>query len=169
MNAYKLGIIDKEGNRIKEKKIETGAEKSAYNTFHRLVFSLKRLLNKIPGGSSTIASYAAALFLIKETYGLRDSSLEKILENSGIEVLDLLSESTEWFVLENKMLSPGVYKVANGKVCNSTFEEVVRPKDKIRVEMEAYPVGDVFGIDVYEATHIGTQQKIYVTAGELIR
>ena len=44
--AYKLGIIDEDGKKIK--KPTTSAEKEVYNTFHRLVFSIKRLINKIP-------------------------------------------------------------------------------------------------------------------------
>ena len=36
-------------------------------------------------------------------------------------------------------------------------------KDQIRISKESYPVGDVFGVDIYEATHMRTNQKIYVT------
>jgi hypothetical protein len=42
--------------------------------------------------------------------------------------------------------------------------------DKIRIESELNaPVGQVFGINVYEATHVNTNKKIYLTAGELAR
>ena len=34
--------------------------------FDRMIFNLKKLIEKIPGGKTRIASYAAALFLIKE-------------------------------------------------------------------------------------------------------
>lgn len=166
-NAYKLGLID--GNGVKIKKPETSEEKSAYNPFHRLVFNIKKLLAKAPGGSSKLATYAAALFLIKEKFNVSDSNLEKILEKSGLEVMDLLRENSEWFLLEDKMLSPGVYRLRNEKVVNTTCEELVKAKDRVRVSDESYPVGDVFGIDVYEATHIPTNQKIYITVGELIR
>jgi hypothetical protein len=168
-NAYKLGIIDESGKRIKSKQVVTSEEKSAYTTFHRLVFSLKRLLEKAPGGSSTLASYAAALFLIKEHTGISDKNLVRFLEEYNVTQEDLLKESSEWFVTESGMLSPGIYKVRDEKAINSTFEHIVNPRDKIRVASDAYPVGDVFGIDVYEATHIRTNQPIYVTAGELIR
>ena len=56
-NAFKLGIVDKNGKKLK--KPETSDEKSAYNTFHKLVYNIKRLINKIPLGKSTLASYAA--------------------------------------------------------------------------------------------------------------
>lgn len=168
-NAFKLGIIDENGNRIKSKKLTTSEEKSSYNPFHRLVFNIKKLLAKVPGGGSKLASYAAALFLIKEKFEVSDKNLEKILEKSGLEVMDLLSENSEWFLLEDKMLSPGVYRIRNEKVVNSTCEELVKARDKIRVLHDSYPVGDVFGIDVYEAVHMPTNQKIYITVGEIIR
>jgi len=164
-NAYKLGLIDDKGAKLR--KPQTSDEKSAYNIFHRLVFNLKKLLAKAPGGSSKIASYAAALFLIKEKYNMSEESLERILKESGLEVIDILNESNTWFLSENKMLSPGIYKVRNEKLLNSTCEELVSPKDKVRVSEDAYPIGDVFGMDIYEATHVNTGQKIYVTIGEL--
>ena len=45
-NAYKEGIVDENGKVLK--KPETSKEKAVYNTFHRLVYNLKRLLNKVP-------------------------------------------------------------------------------------------------------------------------
>lgn len=168
-NAYKYGIIDADGNRIKSKKIETSDEKSSYNYFHRLVFNLKKLLAKVPGGSSKLATYAAALFLIKEKLELSDKSLEKIIRESNIDPLDFLFEQSEWFLLEDKMLSPGVYRLKNAKMLNKTCEEVAKPKDKIRIHDNSYPVGEVMGLSIYEATHLNTNEQVYITVGELIR
>ena len=61
-NAFKLGLIDAEGKKLR--KPQTEEEKSAYNLFHRLVFNIKKLINKAPGGKSKIASYAAGLLLL---------------------------------------------------------------------------------------------------------
>ena len=67
MDAFKEGIIDEKGRQLKKlRELNTMDEKDAYTYFHRMVFNLKRLLNKLPGGESKIASYASALFLIKE-------------------------------------------------------------------------------------------------------
>ena len=52
---------------------------------------------------------------------------------------------------------------------NSTGEELGKKNDKVRVEMDTYPVANLFGLDIYEAIHTPTRQKIYVTAGELLR
>jgi len=67
-DAYKLGIIDKRGKVLKKyKNLETVKEKDAYTVLDRFVFNLKRILEKMPGGKSKSASYAAAaVLLLKE-------------------------------------------------------------------------------------------------------
>ena len=167
--AFELGLIDKDGKRIKSEKLDTAEKKSAYTPFHRLVFNIKRLMSKVPGGSSSLASYAAALYLIKEKLELSDKSLKQIVEKSGLETLDFLAESSEWFLLDDKSISAGVYTLKYEKVVNSTIEEIVRAKDKIRFNENSYPVGQVFGLDIYEATHINTNQKVFVAVEELLR
>jgi hypothetical protein len=89
-DAFKLGIIDKDGKRVRSKKIESSEEKDAYSTFMRLVFNVKRMLEKLPGGKSRLASYAAALFLLKEKYDLSPVSVDKILRQSGVDQKDLI-------------------------------------------------------------------------------
>mgnify|MGYP001242470088 FL=1 len=170
MEAFKLGLIDDEGKRVKSVKKDDPKKKAAYTPFHRLVFNVKRLINKAPGGKSKIASYLAGLYLIKENGNLSDDSLLKITEECGYEPLDFLSESVnEWFVMDEKLLAPGRYRIYNSKIVNSTFEELINPKDKIIVEPHCYPVGDVFGVDVYKVRHEQTNQEVYVTLGELYK
>ena len=43
MDAYKFGLIDDNGKRIKTKKPKTSEEKNSFTLLHRLVFYLKRL------------------------------------------------------------------------------------------------------------------------------
>ena len=166
-DAFKLGIIDDEGKRIKNKKLSTDAEKSAFTTFHRLAFNVKRLLNKLPGGKNTLSSYAAALFLLREEFGLTDKGLEKVVQGMEINILDFIGEKNEWYVLEDKKLSPGIYKIREEKL-TSAFQSI-NPKDKIRIYDESYPVGNVFGLDIYKATHINSDQPVYVTLGEIYK
>jgi len=65
--AFKLGIVDDNGKILKKKRtLKTSEEKDAYTMMHRLVWKLKRLMEKVPFGKSRLASYAAALWLIKE-------------------------------------------------------------------------------------------------------
>ena len=75
-NAYKLGIIDDKGKRIKSVKLDTPEKKSVYTPFNRIVYNIKRLMAKVPGGGSKLASYASALFLIKEQYGLKKKQID---------------------------------------------------------------------------------------------
>ena len=166
-DAYKLGLIDENGKRNKNVKMDTDAKKSAYTPFIRLAANIKRLIANVPGGGSKLGSFASALFLIKEKVGTK--GLEKICEKLNIDVLDFLNEKNEWFLLEDKQLSPGVYRVSNPKLLNKTCDELVWSKDQVRIQDECFPVGDVFGVDIYEATHINTNQQVYVTASELIR
>jgi len=168
-DAYKLGIIDDEGNRIKKEKLDTDEKKSAYTPFIRLAANTKRLLSKVPGGGSKLGSFAAALFLIKEKYKLDDTKLADICDKCDIDVLDFLNEQNEWFVLQDKQVSPGIYKVKSNKIVNTTFEEIVRAKDQIRVNEDCYPIGDVFGVDIYEAVHTRTNQPVYFTISEIYK
>ena len=64
--AFKAGVIDKNGTVLVKTKDRTTAQKKTVTILDRLVFNLKRLLARAPGGSSTMASYIAALSLIKE-------------------------------------------------------------------------------------------------------
>lgn len=67
--AYEFGIVDENGKRT-DKDITTSSERDAFNLFHRLAFNMKRLLGAFPGGKSRIASYVAALALLRESYGV---------------------------------------------------------------------------------------------------
>ena len=90
MPAFEHGIIDKKGKLLrKSNTLKTNDEKGAYTLFHRLVFNLKRLIQKLPGGSSKLASYTAGLFLIKEQIDVDrllnegESYVEEILQDWG--------------------------------------------------------------------------------------
>lgn len=89
-DAYKSGIIDDKGDIIKPKKERSKEEKKTFTTFDLMILKLKKLLAKVPGGSSRLASYAAALWLIREwnhftddtllTEGVTESELDASLE-----------------------------------------------------------------------------------------
>ncbi len=78
--AFELGIIDEKGKILKRRRdLEGDEEKSAYNLSDTLIWNIKKLMGKIPGGKSRIASYAAALWLIKEQqdgYKITEEELE---------------------------------------------------------------------------------------------
>lgn len=171
--AFKAGIIDKDGKRNKDFTLDTmdNRDKYAeyYTPFHRLVFNIKKIIAKVPGGSSKFASYATALYLLREKFGISNSKLNEANTILGVDPLDLLSEQSDWFVLEDRRLSPGTYKVLHPKMLNDTLDEMVKPRDQIRVDEQCYPVGEMFGINIYEATHVRTNKKIYISIGEIAR
>jgi len=169
-NAYKEGIIDDNGKVIK--KPETSKEKAVYNTFHRLVYNLKRLLNKLPFGKSTIASYAAALFLIKEESNMSDVAMRKVmLEVTGVDIKKTdLTEYTEnqWYLTDEGNIQESVYTLTNDIALPSTGEILALKNTKVVVK-EHSPIDTVFGISIFEGIHSKTQQKIYITQGDIIR
>lgn len=90
--AYKLGIIDAKGTNLrKSKDLKTSAERDAYSYLHRLVFNLKKILTKLPGGASQLASIVAAMFLIKEYVATGDRSMA-LLEDRYMRVLKLVED-----------------------------------------------------------------------------
>lgn len=70
-DAYRLGIIDDKGKELKRmSQLNTTTERDAYTLLHRLVYRIKRIIEKVPIENKKVASYAAALALIKEHYDL---------------------------------------------------------------------------------------------------
>jgi hypothetical protein len=168
-DAFKLGIINEEGKRNRNVKLDTDEKKSAYTPFIRLCANVKRLVANIPGGSSKLGSFASALYLIKEHYGLKDKDIKAINEKLGIDSLDIVLESNSWFLLDDGTIGPGVYRIKEHKLLAKTCDEMVWAKDQIRIQENCSPIGDVFGIPIYEATHMKTNQKIFITVNEIYR
>ena len=112
-DAYKLGIIDEKGNYLKKQKdLKTIQEKKASNIFTRLVWNVKRLIEKLPFGKTRLASIATALFLIKEEIekvGADGEMLEEafgswLMEEHGIDYKnELLNEKFEELNLLNNL------------------------------------------------------------------
>lgn len=81
-DAFKYGIIDAEGNIIKKSQDrKTMEEKDSLTLFDVLILKLKRLLEMLPFGKTKLASYAAALFLIKEQKSLTEDNVEELFES----------------------------------------------------------------------------------------
>ena len=71
--AFKLGIIDKNGKVLRKRKELSSKERDSYKIMDTIAFNLKKLLQKLPGGKSKIASLGAALFLMKEETIIKES------------------------------------------------------------------------------------------------
>ena len=92
-DAYKYKIIDKKGNALrKSSELESTNEKAAYTMLHRMVFKIRRLIEKVPLiGKSILLNYAAALFLLKEQKDTRIWTDEKYMTRKLMEFLE-----TDW-------------------------------------------------------------------------
>jgi hypothetical protein len=152
-DAFKQGIIDRDGDKLKSP--ETSDEKKAYGTFHRLVFNIRRLMAKIPGGRSTIARYGAALWLIKEKTHISDKKLIKILN----ELTDL--EIKE----DSNRLRSGTY-ILTKDLPLKNGELLAKQNTTVIVE-EHEPVGQVFDIKIFKGYHVKTKQSIYITQDDI--
>mgnify|MGYP000011727862 FL=1 len=130
--AYDLGIIDNQGKVLKKR--TTPEEKSAYTVFHRLVFNIKRLLNKVPGGGlvNKLATYASALFLIKEKTGMDEESIREVLDEifGDMESIDL-SESNV-----NNKLTSCTYFLTNEIASIDTGEIIGFINNKVKVSKQ---------------------------------
>ena len=119
--AYKLGIIDKNGKVLKPyKTLKDTKEKRAYTILHRFVFNLKRILKKV-GLGSRFGSFAVALALmLKEN---KEYEKHKTLIESA--VISYLKETKQY---DNLLNEQGEVKPVYGQE----------------------PFMTCFGIDVYE-------------------
>ena len=90
--AFKLGLIDANGKKLK--KAETSEEKKAVGYYDRLIYNLKRLLEKLPGTKSRLASFAAAAFLMKE-HNEREYTEEELLEGLLTEMMNMDDKTTK--------------------------------------------------------------------------
>lgn len=85
--AYAYGIIDAHGNPLRKYSELTQEEKNCYTILFRLVFRLKRIIEKVPAGNKQFLSYAAALALLKECAELEHEPID--LERMFFEVCEM--------------------------------------------------------------------------------
>lgn len=168
-DAYKLGILDKDGKVLRRAAtLRTDKEKTAYTYFHRLVFNIKRMLNTIPFGRTRLASYAAALYLIKEETGMSNEGLRKIFERLDVPVDMKLQENT-WFLTKEGHLQPGMYTLLNEVPMATTGEFIARAGTRIEIKAATPPLGEAVGIPVFRAFHKETQQYVIVSTEDISR
>jgi hypothetical protein len=182
-DAFKLGIIDEDGNRIIPPKPKVGAwnktpkslntieEKAAYTVLHKLVFNIKKLFGKVPGLRTKLGTYAAALFLLKDTFkesvddpDVFEKEFMKYLKEEGTEFDDSITESVIGF---GEVLPKGDYTLAND-ILNSEEEELTSKKgDKVIAYEDESPIDTILGVEIFPVIHIKSQEKIYVSLEDL--
>lgn len=145
-DAYKFGIIDKDGNPLKKSKdLKTSEEKDSYTNLTRLVFSLKRLLAKVPGGKSQLASIVAAYWLIKESNQKRTV----IREEELMSLIDLLEEKKLTLVEEEILVEKFIAMMEDGGgaavIVNTTGGAVATDKPAVRLNKQGKPISGIMG------------------------
>lgn len=162
-DAFKLGIIDKNGKILKKRKDLRGEERAAYTIFHTLIWNLKKVLARVPGLKSKLGSYATALFLLKEAYNKEykqggEVLVERILEHLRVkdDELDVLFESK----FQDKHLSAGVY-VANQEIVTPSFD-VIEEGDVIVVGNDKLPLDEMKDVHIYSAVHMNSGEEIVI-------
>lgn len=169
LKAYELGIVDENGKNLKKaRELTTKEEKSAYTIFHRLVFNIKRLLGKVPGGKSTLASYAAALYLIKEHTGMSEEKIEEIITKALDDNLETDITESQWFI-KGDTLNPGIYCLTKDIVSMNTGEEVAKKNSKVKVLEHTEPYSSFLGNNIYKVQHVLTKQELYISNEDIKR
>ena len=180
--AFKLGIIDETGNRVmpapvagvrqtKPEPLRTSEEKNAYTILHKLVFNIKKIFGKVPGLRTKLGTYAAALFLLKDTFkesvddpDMFEKEFMKYLKEQGYEIDDSISEEVIGF---GEVLPKGEYVLVND-ILNSEEEELTAKKgDKVVTFEDEAPIDTVLGVEIFPVVHIKTQEKIYVSLEDI--
>ena len=181
-DAFKLGIIDEKGNRIlpppvggvrqtKPEPLRTSEEKNSYTILHKLVFNIKKLFAKVPGLRTKIGTYAAALFLLKDTFkeavddpDVFEKEFMKYLKEQGYEIDDSITEQVIGF---GEVLPKGEYTLVND-ILNKEEEELTAKKgDKVAVFEDEPPVDTVLGVEIFSVVHLKTKEVIYVSLEDL--
>lgn len=108
--AFKTGVIDEKGNIIVQKPERSTEQRQSFGKFDLMILKLKKLLAKVPGGSSKLASYMAALWLIKEWNHFTDQTMinESVSDTDINESLDLF---LEWYLYHIPVLQEGNRKI----------------------------------------------------------
>jgi hypothetical protein len=132
--AYKLGVIDEKGDALKRISDMSSEQKDNYTMLHRMVFRLKKLLAKVPGGGSRLASFTAAYYLVKE-----NANATKIPTNLEEEFINLVEkiESQQIILIEeqveiNKFLFESVDEDAPANVTGAAVSTDIPVKRKMK-------------------------------------
>jgi len=178
MPAYKLGVIDKDGNRIRKEKsskpeveLTTSELQSSYTILHKLVFNIKKIFNKIPGLKTKVGTYAAALFLLKDTFkesvsdpDMFEKEFVKYLKENNIDFDDEISEEIIGF---GEQLPKGRYRLKQD-ILNKQEEELTAKKGDVVIAFDdEAPVDTVLGLEIFSVVHEKSQEKIYVSLEDL--
>ena len=118
--AFKYGIIDKDGKVLRKYRTLTGTkEKQSYTVLHRFIFNLKRILKRV-GLGGKLGTFAVALGLL-----LRE-------DNRYVEHKSLIESAVITYLKDTKQ-----------------YDDLLNEQGEV-ISTNEEPVGNYFGVDVYE-------------------
>ena len=183
MEAYKLGIIDKNGYRtgpldkfgqmdIKKNPLNTIEKKNSYTILHKLVFNIKRIFAKVPGLRTKVGTYAAALFLLKDTFkesvddpDVFEKEFMKYLKEEGVEFDDSISEEVIGF---GELLPKGEYTLNKDILSKEDEDEDGAKKgDKVLAIEDTGPEDTILGMNIFPVLHLKSKEKIFVSLEDI--
>ena len=158
---------------VKKPEVElvTTQQKNAYTILHKLVFNIKKIFAKVPGLRTKVGTYAAALFLLKDTFkesvddpDMFEKEFVKYLKENDVEFDDSISEEVIGF---GEILPKGEYVLVND-ILNKEEEELSAKKgDKVIAFDDEPPIDTVLGVEIFPVIHVQTQEKIYVSLEDI--
>ena len=166
-DAFKLGVIDKDGNILKKRKDLRGDERTSYTIFHTLIWNLKKLMMKVPGLKSKLGSYASALFLLKEQYNKENNRGGELLAERILESLkDKFPDSDVLFecVFETPIES-GVY-IATQEIVTPSFE-TINEGEVIIIGNTKQALTEMSSVPLYTAVHLDSGEEVIVSKSSI--
>lgn len=176
-DAFKLGIIDNKGNRIKKEnsskpavELTTSELKNAYTILHKLVFNIKKIFAKVPGIKTKVGTYAAALFLLKDTFKehfedprfIEKTFLEYLKENYEID--DSISEEVIGF---GEILPKGEYILQSDILSRQSEDIIAKKGDKVFATQDTSPTDTILGVEIFSVIHEKSKETIYISLEDI--
>ena len=169
-DAYKLGIIDDEGKVLKKsKELETSQERKAYTIFHRLIWNVKRLLDKLPPTRTRIGSFAAALWMLRE-YAEKKGCADELMEDSLLEylkdqnIITMVEQRNqlfeETFEEDTKVLRKGSYALKNDI---DTPQGEAKKGDVVIVKKDTKMFTRILGVPVFKVILKTTGKELVIS------
>ena len=125
----------------------------------------------MPGLRTKVGTYAAALFLLKDTFkesvddpDMFEKEFVKYLKENDVEFDDSISEEVIGF---GEILPKGEYVLIND-ILNKEEEELTAKKgDRVVAFADESPVDTVLGVEIFPVIHVKSQEKIYVSLEDI--
>ena len=125
----------------------------------------------MPGLRTKLGTYAAALFLLKDTFkesvddpDMFEKEFMKYLKEEGYEIDNSISEEVIGF---GEVLPKGEYVLVSD-ILNKEEEELTAKKgDKVVAFDDEAPIDTILGVDIFPVVHMKTKEKIYVSLEDI--